>query len=570
MRRLLLALLLVGCSSTSDKKDVTEVDALARSGDLVADMVADSSGDVVPDLPAPQDIVETTDEVVPVADLAADLPPEVVPPPEGIPFDPGPYSLVPFETAGPFVLPTTKGDWDFEKEWSYGQDSYIFLSHAKGYDYVTQLWNSSIKDLIKYSPANVHYFFMSYDKDAATYVKEMETKVQAVLDEMEPWEKQVWEPRFHFVTEPAHLLDNWVGQIGKTYGYFAFAIDRFQKFRELGMLVNITVGDQASLRQVVYEVHYFNFEVQREKMLAEDEDEVTKVTLFELEQFGGSKKVEVDLPDGDTMAGFDTLVVDLTMHCKDHFDQNCGDWDYKSALYVCDVDDPETCDTEVARWITTYKRQGRWVTDISSMLALIAQGGTRTFRMDNSSQSYLTTLTFRLSNRGKGMRPVAYQKLWGGGGFNLNYNPGKEPIEFQVSAATKKVEVAAFITGHGFGSDVANCAEFCNHTHHFKVGNIEAVKDQPVAGSGLGCANQVKDGTVPNQYGTWPFGRGGWCPGLDVPPFVADFTDATQVGSNTVTYKALYQGKDYDPVPAPNPQGFGAQIWLTSYLIFWE
>ncbi len=83
MRRLLLALLLVGCSSTSDKKDVTEVDALARSGELVADMVADSSGDVVPDLPVPLDIVETTDEVVPVADLAADLPPEVVPPPRG-------------------------------------------------------------------------------------------------------------------------------------------------------------------------------------------------------------------------------------------------------------------------------------------------------------------------------------------------------------------------------------------------------------------------------------------------------------------------------------------------------
>ena len=569
MRYLVVVLLLVGCSSSSND----DADDVATSVDVMADVGSDSvATEIFADIAVQETVVvpEIVADLPQIEEVALDLVPEIEQPPEGLAFDPGPYGIVPWDKAGPFVLPTTRGDWDFEQEWGYGKDSYIFLSHAKGYDYVDQLWASSVKEMIKYSPANVHYFFMSYDQKAIDYVTDMETKVQAVLDAMEPWEKQIWEPRFHFVTEPAHLLDNWVGQIGKTYGYFAFAIDRLQQFRELGMLVNITAGNVASLRQVVYEVNYFNYEWAREQELAVDEDVVTNVTLFAEEQFGGSKIVEVDLPDAETMAGFDTLVVDLTMHCSGNFDKNCGDWDYKSALYLCDVDDPAICNTEIARWITTYKRQGRWVTDISSMLAHLQAGGTRSFRQDNSGQSYLTTLNFRFSNREKGMRPVAVQPLWGGGGFNLGYNPGKEPIDFEVPEGTKKVEVAAFITGHGWGSDAANCAEFCNHTHHFKVGNVEHVKEHPVAGTGLGCANQVKDGAVPNQYGTWPLGRGGWCPGLDVPPFLADFTAAAKPGSNTITYQGLFQGKDYEPQPAQNPQGFGAQIWMTSYLIYWQ
>jgi hypothetical protein len=569
MRKLLLVVALcIGCSSSGgESKDTAQPDAAPET---VADVpVEEVAADLGPAdaVPLPEVV---PDEVTPIDEVAGDLPPEVVVPPDGIPFDPGPYGIIPWDKAGPFVLPTTQGEWDFEQEWGWGKDSYIFLSHAKGYDYVNQLWGSSIEELIKYSPGNVHYFFMSYDQDAASYVTEMEGKVQAVLDAMEPWEKLAWEGRFHFVTEPAHLLDNWIGEIGKTYGYFAFAIDRFQQLREVGMLINISIGDVAQLRQLVYEVNYFNFEYDRAQKLAADQEQVTEVVLFAEELFGGNGFAEVALPDAGTMATFDTLEVDLTMNCNGLFDQNCGDWDYKSGLYLCDAEDPEQCGTEIARWITTYKRQGRWVTDISPMLAFLQEGGERRFRMDNSSQSYLTTLVFRFSNRGKGMRPVAIQPLWGGGPFNLDYNTGKTPMEFDLPEGTKKVEVAAFITGHGFGSDVANCAEFCNHTHHFKVGSVEHVKEHPWAGTGLGCAKQVKDGTVPNQYGTWPLGRGGWCPGLDVPPFVADFTDAVKPGTNTITYKALYQGKDYDPVPAQNPTGFGGSIWLTSYLVFWQ
>ena len=86
-----------------------------------------------------------------------------------------------------------------------------------------------------------------------------------------------------------------------------------------------------------------------------------------------------------------------------------------------------------------------------------------------------------------------------------------------------------------------------------------------------GCILQIVDGVIPNQYGTWPYGRGGWCPGLDVSPWVVDITPALQEGQNTITYRGLFDGEDYVPRPHPDPQGgFGARIDMTSYLVFWQ
>ena len=55
----------------------------------------------------------------------------------------------------------------------------------------------------------------------------------------------------------------------------------------------------------------------------------------------------------------------------------------------------------------------------------------------------------------------------------------------------------------------------------------------------------VYDGVVPNQGGTWWFGRGGWCPGQRVDPFVADVTgDITPGSSISVSYQATQGGRE--------------------------
>jgi hypothetical protein len=564
---ILLSTCLCSCSGSSDSPgDTGSVDQAAPTDAVEMGTVPEVIPETVPDLadadvasPLPE-VVETTDEAPPTVEVVE----EVVLPPDGIPFAEGPYGTTPFATAGPFVVPTLSGEWDFEKEWEFGKDSYVFVNHVTGNAYVDELLSSSIKDLVKKSPANVHYFFMSVDKDkAAEHAQAMYDKAQADLSVLEDWERISWEPRLHFVTEPVHLLDNWLGEVTSTYTGLSFCIDRFQQFRESGLLSSIGGSEKLELRNLAYEVIYFNFEWSREQDLAAEAENVTVATVFEEEQFGGNGFFEAELPDMETMAGFDTLELDLTMGCKEKVDWNCGDWDYLAYLFVCDVDNPDKCDTEIGRWITAYKRQGRWVTDVSGMLAHLKDGGKRRFRYDASGQSYLLTLRMRLSNRGKGMRPVGQQFLWHGGGFGLGYNNGHKPIGFNVPQWAEKVEVFAFITGHGFGGDWANCAEFCNHTHHFSVnGGKEQVKEHPYAGTGTGCAMKVNEGVVPNQFGTWPFGRGGWCPGWDVEPFVADFTDDIVQGKNVITYQGLHMGKDFDP-------SRGANIRMKSYLVYW-
>ena len=150
-------------------------------------------------------------------------------------------------------------------------------------------------------------------------------------------------------------------------------------------------------------------------------------------------------------------------------------------------------------------------------------------------------------------------------------NDKYEPLEVEIPGDTQSVELVAYITGHGWGAEKANCAEFCNHTHHFTVNGDEFMHDQPWVGNNYGCAMQVADGVVPNQYGTWTLGRAGWCPGLDVKPFVADVTSSVTPGETaTLSYQGLFNGADYQPEPSGSGKGFGANVWMNSWLVFYR
>lgn len=225
------------------------------------------------------------------------------------------------------------------------------------------------------------------------------------------------------------------------------------------------------------------------------------------------------------------------------------------------------CDTEIGRWITSYARGGHWLMDASPALAMLKDGGSREIRFQ-SSYSYGNTLTFHLSHQDKSGQAQEMIPLYTGGSFNENYNSAYEAMEIEIPAAATRVELYAVISGHGWGAEVENCAEFCNHTHHFTVNGTEFVKEHPEAGLSTGCIDQIPQGTVPNQFGTWPYGRGGWCPGKQVDPWIVDVTDAVILGqSNSISYRGLFEGSDYVPQASNSGQGFGANINMKSYLV---
>lgn len=477
------------------------------------------------------------------------------------------------DLAGDFTLPTTEGDWTLSEMWT-GCESYLFLIHQPG-DYTETLWSSSVETFLERAPDNIHVFFLSDRRDAedaAADVEEAKAAVDEALAGLDEDQAALWRGRFHYVPTPTSDLGSWVGDLAsQSWSTSHFAIDRFQRLRSVGMLYNLS-RERPALRYLANEPIYYEFEWERELDLADDGATVIEV-WDEVEMgdpgwAGVSTTADVELPDAAAMAGFDTLKIDLTMDCADHQDANCPAWDYLVYLYLCDEDDPDSCGTEIGRFITTYWREGRYVVDASPYLALMANGGTRRLRF-YTTQTYLVSMDLRLSTEGSGLQASDAEYLWSGAGFNESYNENFETITFTVPEDVRKVELVATISGHGFAGDTENCAEFCNHTHHFVVNGDDYVKEHPEAGTSDGCEEQVADGTVPNQFGTWYYGRGGWCPGREVTPWRQDITDSVTIGGeNTIAYYGLLGDETY--VPEYTDGGFWARIDMTSWLVFWR
>ncbi|MCK6523882.1 hypothetical protein L6R49_20940 [Myxococcota bacterium] len=622
-----------------------------------------------------------------------------------------------FDTLAPdFTFNTTAGTFTLSERFS-GCDSYVFINYYEPNKYPVNLTSASkIAELLAASPKNVHYFILSYSQGADTISEEMtelSEKFQKARESLDESQNAHWADRVHFVLDSAWDAD-WIGALNQSYyvdGQFVLwsaSIDRFQQVRENGYFCDPATGwEQCPPIFLLYEPEYFNFESDRADVMDAEAD-VTVLEVFndELLSDGGWAGVrgvaEVTLPDAATMKGFDTLELDLTLNCTDYpSGTQCPAWDYLVYAYLCEADDPntdadesQTCDVELGRWITTYWRPGRWVHDVSPFLAMMQEGGPRKIAF-YTQQPYRVSLDLRLSNRGKGVRPVSMTKLWGGGTFNEGYNyqkhhsfdgttwtsyilegeedsfsvvsydaaagaltlkaaasneyrggrysrvflslgvdglsmcwaendapsqeeaettpapdvldlaagceggawelltaadgaepssitgdwvelinPSHAPISVAVPADAAKVELMTVVTGHGFGNTKEACAEFCDHQHRFTVnGDYEVTKEHPTAGTRWGCAEQVySEGVIPNQSGTWVYGRAGWCPGLEVDLWTVDLTGVAEAGETSeLSYTGLFEGRAmFEPQYNSGYGSTDAYILLTSYLVTYE
>ena len=267
---------------------------------------------------------------------------------------------------------------------------------------------------------------------------------------------------------------------------------------------------------------------------------------------------------------FDTLELDRALTCDANRKSACPPWDYETNLYICDPLDLTKCDQEIARDITPYWNSGRWVTDMSPLLAVLREkavnGKVRLAYW--SVQPYKVNMSLRFQNRGNNLIPVWAVPLKFGGAFGDGaYNTRQKAVTFERPAWAKKVEFSTLVTGHGF-NDSKSCAEFCNTVHHVTVDGADFTLSSPVTDNPLGCFEQVKDGVVPNQSGTWVYGRNNWCPGSGVKLWNADLSGAAAgVGPHTLTYKALVDGVDH--VSVLDGAERDASIHMTSWLVYY-
>jgi len=493
----------------------------------------------------------------------------------------GPFGLLRHDLAADFAVPLTDGSvWQLSDHYS-GCESYVFIPSGRVSSSLdaTSIWERDLEGLIgEHAPRNAHYFFVATRsvEEAHGEIAAMQERVEAALAALGEADRSWWSDRLHVVTRHRSNLAGWLGPMLDGQGAIGFAIDRQQRIRLLGILADVhryraeleAAGEwpfEENMAYARYEVDHYNYEARREEHLAAQPD-VTIITPWEGDVLAEVVETTVDFPSAEVMAGFDTLEIDLTMDCADPTQGelgNCGPWDYLSHIYLLDEDSQSWL--ELARFITPFHRAGRYLVDATPLLVQLREGGPRQLRFEASPpwnpQAYLTRMQLRFSNQGKGLSPAEATFLFAGGPFSSTYNDAYQPIDVPISAGAQKVELWALITGHG--AEAYSCAEFCDHQHELTVNGVSHTKRHEEVDDPEACIGHLETGVVPNQGGDWWYGRGGWCPGEQVDPWVVDVTgDVTPGQTATVSYRGLLSGQ------AP-PDNAGS-IRMTSYLVVYE
>ena len=511
-----------------------------------------------------------------------------------IPWNVGPYATTPTSLAGGFSVTTFSGTWTLQNEWS-GHETYLFFARYAASSYNTDLWSQDVGDLISSLPQqNSHFFFASFDSSYHNDMLTMQQRVENHITTLSSAEEAHWREHIHYIDQNFWDVSGSLGDVRDDWQSFYYGIDRFQRWREVGSLYSWgTSSNTYQLKSLANEALMYDSEFRAE--IRKDDPGITVVTVFDDQWHSGgwsggySSYSNASLPNSSVMAEFNTLEIYLYHACDEHknrydsdgdgqSDAGCHEWDYMEYVRLCEeVGNHSTCSTEFARYITTYGREGRWLTDISPFLFMLKEGGTREFKLETANGGGITAILLLSTWGDDGLRPDSAEYLFDGGQFRGDYNNEsiyKRHHELTIPQDTVKVELVALITGHGFGNDDANCAEFCNHEHRFTLNGLSTQEDHPMAGNSSvssdnrGCEKLTAEGVTANQLGSWPFGRAGWCPGLDVEQWTFDITNWIDwTGENNLTYAGLFDGQNY--IPQNEGGGSTQTIRVTSWVVYY-
>ncbi len=539
-------LILLGCDETSPT-DAGVVDAGADAGPVEADA--------------------GTDAGPPGVDVCAEL--GLTP----TPFDASATGIGWEEVAADFTVPTLDGPWTLSEQWS-GCESYVFIAYSSS-DFGRALWGSLPDSLFTEGPRNVHYFFTTWeatDPAATARVTEMRTKIEEGFEFQGTSEedRRFWRTHLHYVTTGIRQIEGSVGDLarGSAIILSGVGITREQRLDPVGSLQSIgRSGFRPDLGMARFVAPFYDYLFDLDARVAAE----TGVTVVDLARDLTTSDRRIDatvaLPDAATMAGFDTLEVDVELTCLGQPDE-CSEWDRIAYVYLCA---DETCEprTEMVRWITPYSRPGRrrWVMDATPFLGQLRAGGDHTFRMVfgpdwERATERVVSVSLRLSNRGLPDGPTAVELAHRGGSFDATYNDGRAPYSFTPPAGTTRVELVVLVSGHGQEA-ANNCAEWCDHHHTFSVGgaDVATITFTGEAGTENGCADRSAQGVPPGQYGNWAPLRAGWCPGLPVPVRRYDITDFVDLtGVNELSYAGSFAGG----APA------GGTIDLSAFVVYFQ
>ena len=453
-----------------------------------------------------------------------------------------------------FTLPLESGEWNFAENYSK-DENYIFVFYRGMNQASVKIWDGQFYKLFEKSPENIHYFFIVETEKSKLAKEKAQIVKDSVRDACDITENDSLFNRIHVVTVPSSETDPWINELlQNNKSEFFFGIDRERRIRYGGLF--------SGPENLSKEAEYYDYEKKIADLIKENATVFKGLDKVPFDVEGWTKDLFFDV-DFKGLSESGELYILLEQICDTY--KKC-EWDRLERLFLCD-ETGEKCETEVGRWITTYGRSGKWLTDITPLKPLFDKDGKYKFRFTVDGDDYVNSLDFvfvkKETDKPQKIIPLFNQREQ----FDENYNSRFEPVILKEENV-KKAEIVAFITGHGNGSEQENCAEFCPFESVFTVNGSDFGITFGNAGTREGCFEAVVDGVVPNQYGSWPLGRAGWCPGQDVKPVKIDVTDALASGENTFSYGAYLGGKVYKPVVI-NENGYRAEICLSSYLVIY-
>jgi hypothetical protein len=310
------------------------------------------------------------------------------------------------------------------------------------------------------------------------------------------------------------------------------------------LLPFISCTEQVATKEVNYpDIEFYDFEAEEPWYQAEDlsyADGTTVVTAFDqADQYFGSdnfRTIEsvVEFPEEGDWAQIGMF---FRLECPES--GLCDHWDRTGSIQLvknAGTDDAESI--EILRHITPYKIEMSNYVDVTELAPLLKGTQTLTSFIDTwvgpghaQGEGWRVTARF-VFYPGPPAGPDELINVWGKRSITVGQTAEGEtvddqidPVSFNIPSDATRVVAHLTTTGHSFGN-TSNCAEFCEIRHNVII-NEEVYSTNPWRGD---CdVNPVSP-----QYGTWEYGRNGWCPGAVSVGHQIDITDAVEIGADNV------------------------------------
>ena len=192
-------------------------------------------------------------------------------------------------------------------------------------------------------------------------------------------------------------------------------------------------------------------------------------------------------------------------------------------------------DYEIGRYITPYgggidlgPEGTRWIYDVTDYAPILRND--IALRAGNNQE--LLDLKFVYIKGTPPREVIKIKNLWNGyfSYAGILDNTHCAPINVALPQNTISYRIKTRTTGHEFGINAENCAEFCPKEHYLFVNGIQRFA--------WNLWNECADNPIMAQGGTWIYDRAGWCPGDKVQTYNHELTPfATSGGNLTLDYE---------------------------------